>query len=257
MVSVDGVQTKMSIISAKRSADFLDKYAERTEDGVLHREPIGVYYNYQIKFGWSYKMEDEYDRFSYQLSEPKEFHSIVLPYGLSGNRAFEGYCASISDELLFSSGEDQYWRGLTASFISRAPSRAFGTGSEYSITIGTDKSITCKRKFDALDKYAERTEDGGLHRELIGVYHNYQLKLGWSYGGDEWYHNFYEAITSPIEFHTVTVPDRRSGTITQRAYFGSVTDELFLERDGKYYWRNLTANMIPRSPTRVGSSLAS
>ena len=30
-------------------ADMLDKYAERTVDGVLHRELIGVYDNYEIQ----------------------------------------------------------------------------------------------------------------------------------------------------------------------------------------------------------------
>ena len=31
----------------KRNADFLDKYAERTDDGDLKRELIGVYFNYK------------------------------------------------------------------------------------------------------------------------------------------------------------------------------------------------------------------
>ena len=44
-IIVDGTYFDLPMVSLKRSADFLDKYAERTEDGVLHRELIGVYYN--------------------------------------------------------------------------------------------------------------------------------------------------------------------------------------------------------------------
>ena len=53
MIIIDGTSYDIPVIGISRKAEFLDKFAERTEDGVLHRELIGVYYNYQLKFGQS------------------------------------------------------------------------------------------------------------------------------------------------------------------------------------------------------------
>ena len=43
-IEIDGVYFDVPFLSIKRTADFLDKYAERTEDGDLKRELIGVYF---------------------------------------------------------------------------------------------------------------------------------------------------------------------------------------------------------------------
>lgn len=40
-ISIDGVEYMIPFVSIKREAPFLDKTAERTEDGELHRELIG------------------------------------------------------------------------------------------------------------------------------------------------------------------------------------------------------------------------
>ena len=51
MIVIDGEQFKIDVLSVKRSADFLDKYAERLANGHLRRELIGVYFNYKLQFG--------------------------------------------------------------------------------------------------------------------------------------------------------------------------------------------------------------
>ena len=51
MIVIDGEQFKIDVVSVKRSADFLDKYAERLANGHLRRELIGVYFNYKLQFG--------------------------------------------------------------------------------------------------------------------------------------------------------------------------------------------------------------
>lgn len=116
-------------------------------------------------------------------------------------------------------------------------------GTAYNVGV-----ISLKRKGEFLDKFAERTEDGILHRELIGVYFNYQLKLGWSYDDPSSYNSLWTKLTQPKEFHEVTVPDGSSGNFTFQAYFSNVGDELFLHRYGNHYWRNLTVNFIAKEP---------
>ena len=55
MIVIDGTSYDIPIKSIQGKADMLDKYAERTLDGVLHRELIGVYDNYEIEFAATYR----------------------------------------------------------------------------------------------------------------------------------------------------------------------------------------------------------
>lgn len=107
--------------------------------------------------------------------------------------------------------------------------------------------ISCRRAADFLDKFAERTVDGILHRELIGVYFNYQLKLGASLNTAE-YDALWKKLTEAVEFHTVTVPDETTTPYTYTAYFSNVADELRKTKDGVNYWMGLTVNFIAKEP---------
>lgn len=107
-----------------------------------------------------------------------------------------------------------------------------------------------KRKAEFLDKYARRTEDGVLQRELIGVYFNYSLVLGKSIDTKE-YNRMWEKLTEPVEFHTVTIPDD-DGSYTFTAYFSNVGDQLKRVIDGQCYYQGLTVNFIAKSPARSG-----
>ena len=110
--------------------------------------------------------------------------------------------------------------------------------------------ISLKRKGEFLDKYAERTDNGDLQRELIGVYFNYQLNFGRGSSPTE-YARLWQKLTEPVEFHTVTVPDE-DGDFTFTAYFSNVSDELVKAKTGAAarFWKNLTVNFIARSPAR-------
>jgi hypothetical protein len=109
------------------------------------------------------------------------------------------------------------------------------------------KRIT--RRADFLDKYAERTEDGNLQRELIGVYFNYQLEFGRTNDLTE-YAALWDKLTEPVEFHEVTVPDE-DGDFTYTAYFSNVGDDLIKSKDAGNFWKNLTVNFTARTPARV------
>jgi len=110
--------------------------------------------------------------------------------------------------------------------------------------------IAIKRKAEFLDKFAERTEDGILHRELIGVYFNYSLEFGRTTNTTE-YAALFEKLTEPMEFHTVTVPDVDATPLTFTAYFAGVADEIRKDTTAKTFWKNLTVNFIAKEPTRT------
>jgi len=108
--------------------------------------------------------------------------------------------------------------------------------------------ISMKRKAEFLDKYAERTADGQLHRELIGVFFNYQIQFGRASVSE--YHRLWDKLTEPQEFHTVTVPDE-DGFFTYKAYFSNVGDEFqFVKGSQTRMMSNLTVNCIAQKPAR-------
>jgi len=110
--------------------------------------------------------------------------------------------------------------------------------------------ISIKRRADFLDKYAERTVDGVLHRQLIGVYFNYQLTLGQTTDTAA-YTALWTKLTEATEFHTVTVPNVDGTDYTFIAYFSNVGDEARKWGTSKTYWKNLTVNFIANSPAKT------
>lgn len=116
-ITIDGLTYNVPVTALRRRAEFLDKYAERTEDGVLHRELIGVYYNYEVEFGTDAALAD-YNALFDKLSEAVEFHTVTVL-----GTTFTAYFSSISDEVRKVQGADAYWKGLTAHFIAKMPAR--------------------------------------------------------------------------------------------------------------------------------------
>ena len=105
-------------------------------------------------------------------------------------------------------------------------------GQRYNVKV----KIGIKRTADFLDKYANRTDDGDLKRELIGVYFNYKNisfdKQRISNYNE--YNRLYNKLTEPEEFHDINIAG-----FEFRAYFSNVTDEMYKFKDGKPYFKNL------------------
>lgn len=107
-----------------------------------------------------------------------------------------------------------------------------------------------KEVCDFLDKYAERTEDGVLKRELIGTYHNHQIQFG-AHASTTELAALWLKLCEPVEFHEVTVPDTDGTSYTYTAYFASVNRDLLRVNDAKTFWKNLAAHFVSRDPRRT------
>ncbi|MBV5322623.1 MAG: hypothetical protein JZU60_02160 [Ilumatobacteraceae bacterium] len=118
-IVIDSVTYDIPVLGIQRSADFLDKYAERTEDGKLHRELIGVYFNYKLQFGQSTNVT-EYAALWNKLTEATEFHTVTVP-DESGDYTFTAYFANVSDELRKTQNAKNFWKSLTVNFIAQEP----------------------------------------------------------------------------------------------------------------------------------------
>jgi hypothetical protein len=118
-IIIDGTTYDIPVLGISRTADVLDKYAERTEDGVLHREIIGVYYNYILKFGQTTDVA-EYAALWTKLTEAVEFHAVTVP-DESGDYTFNAYFSGVSDELRKTKNASNFWRNLTVKFTAQSP----------------------------------------------------------------------------------------------------------------------------------------
>ena len=122
-IIVDGTYFDIPMVSLKRRADFLDKYAERVESGELLRELIGVYYNYDLTAGTSSDFGDtDYDAFWDKMTEPVEFHQISMPTK-DGYYTFTGYISSVSDEYKKILDNKAEFTGFTCKFTAQKPAR--------------------------------------------------------------------------------------------------------------------------------------
>ena len=120
MLVIDGVHYQVEVENISRTADFLDKFAERTESGNLERELIGVYFNYKLKL---FCLDpNEYARLWRKLTEPVEFHTVTVP-DEAGDYTFVAYFAGVSDRLLLKTKRHNHWTDLTVNFKAKRPAR--------------------------------------------------------------------------------------------------------------------------------------
>jgi hypothetical protein len=122
-IRIDGTYFDVPMVSLKRNADFLDKGAERTEDGDLWRELIGVYYNYTLTVGSSKHFgETNYETFWDKMTEPVPFHEISIPTQ-NGYYTFTAYISSVSDEYEKILENSAVFKGFTCKFTAKRPAR--------------------------------------------------------------------------------------------------------------------------------------
>lgn len=121
MITIDGITYKVPLVKFSRKAEFLDRYAQRTENGNLERDLIGVYINYQLTLGMSTD-HAEYQKLWLKLTEPVEFHQVTV-YESNGTSTFTAYFSGISDEMVRYKDGKSYFKGLQVSFIAKTPSR--------------------------------------------------------------------------------------------------------------------------------------
>ena len=119
-IQIDGQEYKVPLVSPMdRKGDILDLTANRTEDGVLHREVIGTYYNFTLGF-IATADKAEYERLWWKLTEPVASHMVQLPYQ---PEPFEGYFGSCKDNVVLITENGQKAKGLSCNLISTRPSR--------------------------------------------------------------------------------------------------------------------------------------
>lgn len=111
------------------------------------------------------------------------------------------------------------------------------------------------RKANVLDKYAARTEDGDLKREVIGAYYNFEFEFG--YFGDtkeerDLYNRLWDKLTEPTPFHDIEIP-ADTGTYTMKCYISSVEDQAKKIYKDRVVYEGLKCKFTAKKPARKPS----
>ena len=93
-----------------------------------------------------------------------------------------------------------------------------------------------------IDGESERTADGNLHRERIGV--KRKLELEYSYLNQEQSSKLLNAVQSV--FFNVEYPDPQLGVITKTFYVGSRSVPTYSYVKNVPMWKNLKFNLVER-----------
>lgn len=121
-------------------------------------------------------------------------------------------------------------------------------GKAYDVDI-----LELKRKFVVMDtKNSGRVADYSMHRDIIGTFYNYTLKIAPLRGNMASYNSFYEAISDPAyASHSLQLPFGEK-TLTFQAYVTQGEDGLKI-RNGRKFWGagdGLSVNFIAMEPQR-------
>ena len=118
-IKIDDKEYKVPIVDLQRKGDILDNTANRTEDGVLHREVIGTFYNYTLTIG-VINDPDLYEELWNVLTAPVASHFIELPHD---HVRFEGYFGSCKDNITLVTEDGYKAKGLSFNLVATRPAR--------------------------------------------------------------------------------------------------------------------------------------
>lgn len=121
-INIDGRWYRVPIISCEPKPSKLWKYAERTEDGIHNGELLGVYMNYTFECG-NICDQDEYKDLIDKVTEPVEYHTMLLPNQYGDFEESEVYLEVDSLAIKQSINNVTVFKGLKFQCICRKPTR--------------------------------------------------------------------------------------------------------------------------------------
>jgi len=107
---------------------------------------------------------------------------------------------------------------------------------------------------DKLYSNAERSQNGTIKKELIGVFYNVpRVLMGRSELNSADYFNLLDVISDTSEFHSITIPDITGiSDITFDAYFDKIKHRVKRWKVGSVWmFSELTFAIIAKSPART------
>lgn len=121
-------------------------------------------------------------------------------------------------------------------------------GTEYNVRL---KYETLTRAFSIVEgDNAGEALSGRLLRDVIGTKYSYQIDIEPDPSDPDSYDSFFQTITAPADYHTVTMPYGQS-TITFDAAIQSGSDIYRGKLGNKQRWSGLSIQFIAMAPQRA------
>lgn len=123
LFTIDGHAFDVAVVSLKQNFEVLDgPNAGRTMDARMHRDVLGVFYNYTIEVDLSQLNRDAADALFDIVSSPADSHVCTFPHNQT-TITQDMYIAKGSRELLRQYRDCNYWGALSWNYIAMAPLR--------------------------------------------------------------------------------------------------------------------------------------
>lgn len=125
MIVVDGRDYNVNITDVELDAEFMYKYAERTEDFNLNYELGAVFYNQSLTFGVEDTDNQDFVDLYRLLSTKSRIdngtgHNVKIRTPL-GEMTFLMYPNKLNVKLYKQKGTKTWWSGMTVKFIAVKP----------------------------------------------------------------------------------------------------------------------------------------
>lgn len=99
------------------------------------------------------------------------------------------------------------------------------------------------------DDRSSMVKSGAYFRSIIGTYYDYAMEVEPDPAAPEEYDDFFEAISAPVESHSITVPYGQ-GTMTYDAMISYGEDTQRDKIGGVTRWTGLTVTFSAQKPQR-------
>lgn len=116
-------------------------------------------------------------------------------------------------------------------------------GKTYNVQV-----MSLKRLFDIKEAMqAKYTQGGGIYRDLVGTYYNYQITVREKNGDREALDDFWNDISKPAESHDCVFPYNQT-VLSQKMYVkNGYQDIRRLYEDGAI-WQDITIQFFAKAP---------
>ena len=116
-------------------------------------------------------------------------------------------------------------------------------GIEYNVQV-----MSLKRSFKVKDAIrASETQNGSIHRNLIGTYYNYTMTVREKNGDRAALDAFWDAISKPVTSHVCVFPYNQT-IITQKMYVTTGTQDILRLQASGAQWGDITVNFTAQAP---------
>lgn len=128
MIRIDGKEYNVSVISVNLDAEFMYKYAERTEDFNLNYELGAVFFNQSLTFGVEDSENEDFVAL-YRLLTTKGIdkgtgHNVEIWTPL-GQMTFLMYPNKVQVEMQKARGSKTWWQDMQVKFIAVKPAESW------------------------------------------------------------------------------------------------------------------------------------